>query len=54
MALLLEWAEEFEAESLQSGETVAFSVVLGDLNFDNSSQGEKPGQVEPRDPALPA
>lgn len=38
MALLLEWAEEFEAESLQSGETVAFSVVLGDLNFDNSSQ----------------
>lgn len=30
--------EEFEAESRQSGEAVAFSVLLGDLNFDNCSQ----------------
>lgn len=53
MALLLEWVEEFEAESRQSGETVAFSVLLGDLNFDNSSKGEKLGQVERRHPPLP-
>lgn len=45
--------EEFEAESRQSGEAVAFSVLLGDLNFDNCSQGNKLGRVEPRHPALP-
>lgn len=53
LTLLLEWVEEFEAESRQSGEAVAFSVLLGDLNFDNCSQGKKLAQVEPRDPALP-
>lgn len=53
LTLLLEWVEEFEAESRQSGEAVAFSVLLGDLNFDNCSQGKKLSQVEPRDPALP-
>lgn len=53
LTLLLEWVEEFEAESHQSGEAVAFSVLLGDLNFDNCSQGKKLAQVEPRDPALP-
>ncbi|EGV92724.1 sphingomyelin phosphodiesterase 5 [Cricetulus griseus] len=37
LTLLLEWVEEFEAESRQSDEAVAFSVLLGDLNFDNSS-----------------
>lgn len=54
LSLLLEWVEEFEAESRQSGEAVAFSVLLGDFNFDNCSPGEKLGQVEPRDPDLPA
>ncbi|XP_075815746.1 sphingomyelin phosphodiesterase 5-like isoform X2 [Microtus pennsylvanicus] len=39
LSLLLEWVEEFEAESSQSGEAVAFSVLLGDFNFDNCSQG---------------
>lgn len=43
LTLLLEWVEEFEAESRQSDEAVAFSVLLGDLNFDNCSQGEKLG-----------
>lgn len=43
LTLLLEWVEEFEAESRQSDEAVAFSVLLGDLNFDNSSLGEKLG-----------
>lgn len=38
LTLLLEWVKEFEAESRQSGEAVAFSVLLGDLNFDNCSQ----------------
>ncbi|OBS67165.1 hypothetical protein A6R68_04257 [Neotoma lepida] len=38
MTLLLQWVEEFEAESRQSGEAVAFSVLLGDLNFDNCSR----------------
>ncbi|XP_062043869.1 LOW QUALITY PROTEIN: sphingomyelin phosphodiesterase 5-like [Lepus europaeus] len=38
LTLLLEWAEQFEAESGQSDEAVAFSVLLGDLNFDNHSQ----------------
>ncbi|XP_012503410.1 PREDICTED: sphingomyelin phosphodiesterase 3 [Propithecus coquereli] len=36
LTLLLDWAEQFEAESGQSDEVVAFSVLLGDLNFDNS------------------
>lgn len=43
LSLLLEWVEEFEAKSRQSGEAVAFSVLLGDLNFDNCSQGKKLG-----------
>uniref|UniRef100_A0A8C6HVJ6 sphingomyelin phosphodiesterase n=1 Tax=Mus spicilegus TaxID=10103 RepID=A0A8C6HVJ6_MUSSI len=38
LTLLLEWVEEFEAENRQSDEAVAFSVLLGDLNFDNCSQ----------------
>ncbi|XP_011373174.1 sphingomyelin phosphodiesterase 3 isoform X1 [Pteropus vampyrus] len=37
MTLLLDWVEHFEAESCQSDEAVAFSVLLGDLNFDNCS-----------------
>lgn len=53
LTMLLEWVEEFEAESHQNGDAVAFSVLLGDLNFDNCSQGKKLVQVEPRDPALP-
>ncbi|XP_006830939.1 PREDICTED: sphingomyelin phosphodiesterase 3-like [Chrysochloris asiatica] len=40
LTLLLDWAEQFEAESRQSGDVVAFSVLLGDLNFDNCSQGD--------------
>ncbi|KAL6081295.1 hypothetical protein STEG23_037576 [Scotinomys teguina] len=44
MTRLLEWVEEFEAESRQSGEAVAFSVLLGDLNFDNCSQGHSKEQ----------
>lgn len=39
LTLLLDWIEQFEAESRQSGEAVAFSVLLGDLNFDNCSLG---------------
>lgn len=39
LTLLLDWTEQFEAES-QSDETVAFSVLLGDLNFDNCSLGQ--------------
>ncbi|XP_031202954.1 sphingomyelin phosphodiesterase 5-like isoform X2 [Mastomys coucha] len=38
LTMLLEWVEEFEAESHQNGDAVAFSVLLGDLNFDNCSQ----------------
>lgn len=41
LTLLLDWAEQFEAESRQSDEAVAFSVLLGDLNFDNCSLGER-------------
>lgn len=41
LTLLLDWAEQFEAESCQSGDAVAFSVLLGDLNFDNCSKGEE-------------
>ncbi|XP_007516131.3 sphingomyelin phosphodiesterase 5 [Erinaceus europaeus] len=37
MTQLLEWVKQFEAESRQSDEEVAFSVFLGDLNFDNCS-----------------
>ncbi|XP_070248633.1 sphingomyelin phosphodiesterase 5-like isoform X4 [Myotis yumanensis] len=37
---LLNWAEQFEAESRPSDETVAFSVLLGDLNFDNCCRSE--------------
>lgn len=39
LTLLLDWAEQFEAESRHSDEAVAFSVLLGDLNFDNCSLG---------------
>ncbi|XP_014444651.1 sphingomyelin phosphodiesterase 5 [Tupaia chinensis] len=38
LTLLLEWAEQFESESCLAEEAVAFSVLLGDLNFDNCSQ----------------
>lgn len=41
MTLLLDWVERFEAESRESDEAVAFSVLLGDLNFDNCSLGEE-------------
>ncbi|XP_051015748.1 sphingomyelin phosphodiesterase 5-like [Acomys russatus] len=44
LTLLLDWVEEFEAESRQSGEAVAFSVLLGDLNFDNCSQDHRKEQ----------
>uniref|UniRef100_A0A8C2RE88 sphingomyelin phosphodiesterase n=1 Tax=Capra hircus TaxID=9925 RepID=A0A8C2RE88_CAPHI len=37
LTVLLDWAGQFEAESRQSDEAVAFSVLLGDLNFDNCS-----------------
>lgn len=40
LTLLLNWAEQFEAESSSSDETVAFSVLLGDLNFDNCCLSE--------------
>lgn len=40
LTVLLDWIEQFEAESRQSGEAVAFSVLLGDLNFDNCCLGE--------------
>ncbi|XP_054564214.1 sphingomyelin phosphodiesterase 5 isoform X2 [Eptesicus fuscus] len=40
LTLLLNWAEQFEAESRSSDETVAFSVLLGDLNFDNCCQND--------------
>lgn len=40
LTVLLDWAEQFEAESCQSDEAVAFSVLLGDLNFDNCSLGK--------------
>lgn len=40
MTQLLDWVEQFEADSQQSNDAVAFSVVLGDLNFDNCSPGE--------------
>nr|XP_054355048.1 sphingomyelin phosphodiesterase 5-like [Pongo pygmaeus] len=43
LRLLLDWAEfgaeKFEADREQSGEVVTFSVLLGDLNFDNCSKG---------------
>lgn len=39
LTVLLDWAGQFEAESRQSDEAVAFSVLLGDLNFDNCSLG---------------
>ncbi|XP_010328264.3 sphingomyelin phosphodiesterase 5 isoform X2 [Saimiri boliviensis] len=38
LTLLLDWAEQFEAQSDHSGDVVAFSVLLGDLNFDNCSK----------------
>ncbi|XP_037588353.1 sphingomyelin phosphodiesterase 5 [Cebus imitator] len=38
LTLMLDWAEQFEAQSDQSGEVVAFSVLLGNLNFDNCSK----------------
>ncbi|XP_042525319.1 sphingomyelin phosphodiesterase 5-like [Dipodomys spectabilis] len=44
LTLLLDWAEQFEEEGCQSGEVVAFSVLLGDLNFDNCSKEHKQEQ----------
>ncbi|XP_007954308.1 sphingomyelin phosphodiesterase 5 [Orycteropus afer afer] len=40
LALLLGWAEEFEADSRRGGDAAAFSVLLGDLNFDNCSRSD--------------
>ncbi|XP_043834629.1 sphingomyelin phosphodiesterase 5-like [Dromiciops gliroides] len=37
LSLLLSWAEQFEAQSKKDDDAVAFSVLMGDLNFDNSS-----------------
>ncbi|XP_077022662.1 sphingomyelin phosphodiesterase 5-like isoform X2 [Tamandua tetradactyla] len=37
LRLLLDWVEHFEAESRQEAEAVAFSMLLGDFNFDNCS-----------------
>ncbi|KAM6148240.1 LOW QUALITY PROTEIN: sphingomyelin phosphodiesterase 5-like [Rhynchocyon petersi] len=47
LTLLLDWAERFETESCQDGEVVAFSVLLGDLNFDNCSLGDALEQKHP-------
>ncbi|XP_059528513.1 sphingomyelin phosphodiesterase 5-like isoform X1 [Myotis daubentonii] len=44
---LLNWAEQFEAESRPSDETVAFSVLLGDLNFDNCCRSDSREQEHP-------
>lgn len=44
---LLNWAEQFEAESRPSDETVAFSVLLGDLNFDNCCRSDAREQEHP-------
>ncbi|XP_074243368.1 sphingomyelin phosphodiesterase 5 isoform X1 [Saimiri boliviensis] len=44
LTLLLDWAEQFEAQSDHSGDVVAFSVLLGDLNFDNCSKGRARGK----------
>ncbi|XP_059021477.1 sphingomyelin phosphodiesterase 5-like isoform X1 [Mustela lutreola] len=40
LTLLLDWIQQFEAQSRPGGDAVAFSVLLGDLNFDNCSLGE--------------
>ncbi|XP_012904899.1 sphingomyelin phosphodiesterase 5 isoform X3 [Mustela putorius furo] len=37
LTLLLDWIQQFEAQSRPGGDAVAFSVLLGDLNFDNCS-----------------
>ncbi|XP_074059208.1 sphingomyelin phosphodiesterase 5-like isoform X2 [Macrotis lagotis] len=39
LSLLLGWAEQFEAQSDKEDDAVAFSVLMGDLNFDNCSPG---------------
>ncbi|XP_059251322.1 sphingomyelin phosphodiesterase 5-like isoform X3 [Mustela nigripes] len=39
LTLLLDWIQQFEAQSCPGGDAVAFSVLLGDLNFDNCSLG---------------
>ena len=51
LTVLLDWAKQFEAESCQSDEAVAFSVLLGDLNFDNCSLGKtaRPTPPTPRE-----
>lgn len=41
LTLLLDWAEQFAAESRQSDKAVAFSMLLGDLNFDNCLLGDR-------------
>ncbi|KAG8515434.1 Sphingomyelin phosphodiesterase 3 [Galemys pyrenaicus] len=40
LTALLDWAEQFEAASGHGDEVVAFSVLLGDLNFDSFSPGD--------------
>lgn len=50
LSLLLDRAEQFEAESRRSDEDVAFSVLRGGLNFDNCSLGEGRAQGAARRP----
>ncbi|XP_027713471.1 sphingomyelin phosphodiesterase 5 isoform X2 [Vombatus ursinus] len=40
LSLLLGWAEQFEAQSNKEDDAVAFSVLMGDLNFDNCSSDD--------------
>ncbi|XP_020850510.1 sphingomyelin phosphodiesterase 5 [Phascolarctos cinereus] len=40
LSLLLGWAEQFEAQSDKDDDAVAFSVLMGDLNFDNCSSDD--------------
>ncbi|XP_037362306.1 sphingomyelin phosphodiesterase 5-like [Talpa occidentalis] len=47
LTLLLDWVEQFEAAGRPSDEAVAFSVLLGDLNFDNCSPGDAQEQQHP-------
>ncbi|XP_004697662.2 sphingomyelin phosphodiesterase 5, partial [Echinops telfairi] len=44
LALLLDWVEQFEAENRLEDEAVAFSVLMGDLNFDNCSRADSQEQ----------
>ncbi|XP_003340755.1 sphingomyelin phosphodiesterase 5 [Monodelphis domestica] len=40
LSLLLGWAEQFEAQRDKDTDAVAFSVLMGDLNFDNCSSDD--------------